>query len=365
MDLLPLNPPAPFLQSPGEPPIAFTAWIHMFETYLLAISATEISEVRKHALLIHCLGAEGQHIFYTLPLADDKYETALTALKNFFVPKVNVVANCYRFHQREQKPGETIMQYVASLRSLIVTCDFGNMADEMIRDQLIEKTTMLRVRERLLLEPQLPLEKAITIATQIESAIAEAKIMSMDTGGPVQAVTPLQKSPRLLQTDNHKGKTNEKPQNQQMESTAKACFRYGSPQHLASYTRCPAKEAQCNHCKKIGHFAKICHSSQSSQQVHAVTIPDVTVLSVDKVTTAHIPEQIRCTVNVSAIFSGKSHPIQLMLDTGSAVSILPDSIYLHYFKDVPLTEPKLHLVCYLKNQIPVRGCLPASNSDFW
>ncbi|CAM5138680.1 unnamed protein product, partial [Eretmochelys imbricata] len=79
----------------------------------------------------------------------------------------------------------------------------------------------------------------------------------------------------------------------------------------------------------------------------------------DKITTAHIPEQIKCTVNVSAIPSGKSHSIQLMLDTGSAVSILPDSIYLHYFKDVPLTEPKLQLVCYLKNHIPVHGCLPA------
>ncbi|CAM5080292.1 unnamed protein product [Natator depressus] len=92
--------------------------------------------------------------------------------------------------------------------------------------------------------------------------------------------------------------------------------------------------------------------------MYAVTIPDVTVLSVDKITTAHIPEQIKCTVNVSAIPSGKPYSIQLMLDTGSAVSILPDSIILHYFKDVPLIETKLRLVCYLKNHIPVHGCLP-------
>ncbi|CAM5138642.1 unnamed protein product, partial [Eretmochelys imbricata] len=178
---------------------------------------------------------------------------------------------------------------------------------------------MLCVRERLLLEPQLTLEKAITIATQIESATAEAKIMSMDTGGTVQAVTPLQKSSLPLQTHNCKRKTNEKPPNQQIQNTVKACFRCGSPQYLASYTEYPAKVAQYNHCKKIGHFAKLCRSSQFS----------------------------------------KSHSIQLMLDTGSAVSILPDSIYLHYFKDVPLTEPKLQLVCYLKNHIPVHGCLPA------
>ncbi|CAM4577627.1 unnamed protein product [Lepidochelys kempii] len=216
------------------------------------------------------------------------------------------------------------MPYIAFLRSLIVTCDFGNMADEMIRNQLIEKTTNLRVRERLLLEPQ-------------------------------QAVT-LQKSSLSLQTNDYKRKTNGKTQNQQIQNTVKACFCYGSPQHLAGYTRWLAKVAQCNHCKKMGHFAKVCHSSQFNQQVHAVTIPDITVLSMDKITTAHIPEQIKCTVNVSTIPSGK--PPQLMLDTGPAESILPDSIYLHYFKDVPVTEPKLHLVCYLKNHIPVHGCLP-------
>ncbi|CAM4558045.1 unnamed protein product [Caretta caretta] len=150
-----------------------------------------------------------------------------------------------------------------------------------------------------------------------------------------------------------------KPPNQQIKNTVKACFCCGSPQHLASYTGCPAKVAQCNHCKKTGHFAQVCRSSQFNQQVHTVTIPDVTVLSVDKITTAHIPEQIKCTVNVSAIPSGKPHSIQLMSDTGSAVSMLPDSIFLPYFKDVPLTEPRLHLVCYLKNHIPVHGCLPA------
>ncbi|CAM4598995.1 unnamed protein product, partial [Lepidochelys olivacea] len=113
---------------------------------------------------------------------------------------------------------------------------------------------MLCVRERLLLEPQLTLEKAITIATQIESATAEAKIMSMDTGGTVQAVTPLQKSSLPLQTHNCKRKTNEKPPNQQIQNTVKACFRCGSPQYLASYTEYPAKVAQYNHCKKIGHL---------------------------------------------------------------------------------------------------------------
>ncbi len=59
----------------------------MFDNYMTAFSEEDIAEKRKRALLIHCLGTEGQRIFYTLTVANDGYETALTALRAFFVQK--------------------------------------------------------------------------------------------------------------------------------------------------------------------------------------------------------------------------------------------------------------------------------------
>ncbi len=90
---------------------------------------------------------------------------------------MNVVAERKKFCQRAQRFGEPIVQYVAVLRELLVTCDFGALADDMIRDQIVEKTCTSRIRERLLLETDLTLQKAITITGQIESAVAEAKAM--------------------------------------------------------------------------------------------------------------------------------------------------------------------------------------------
>ncbi len=50
-------------------------------------------------------------------------------------------------------------------------CKFGALRDELIRDQLIEKTNSARVRERLLMEDdRLTLDKAFTLALQIEEA---------------------------------------------------------------------------------------------------------------------------------------------------------------------------------------------------
>ncbi len=48
------------------------------------------------------------------------------------------------------------------------------LADDMIRDQIVEKRYTSRIRERLLLETDLTLQKAIPIAGQIESAVAKA-----------------------------------------------------------------------------------------------------------------------------------------------------------------------------------------------
>ena len=42
---------------------------------------------------------------------------------------------------------------------LVKTCNFREMQDEMIRDQLVEKTDINKVRERLLLESDVDLPR--------------------------------------------------------------------------------------------------------------------------------------------------------------------------------------------------------------
>lgn len=111
----------------------FKAYIRVFGNYVLAMDE-ELSEARKCGLLIHYLWAEVQRLVYMLKVTDDKYNTALQAIHTFFEPKVNVVAERYRFCQRGQWRGETTDQYVMALKELPATCEFGTMDEEMIRD---------------------------------------------------------------------------------------------------------------------------------------------------------------------------------------------------------------------------------------
>ena len=157
--------PAPFLPSPGEPSMLWDVWIAQFDNFLLAIGGDTFTDARQKAILLHCLGSEGQRVYQTLPEVPklEATETDLAhtkrVLKGFFGPKTNVVGERYRFRSRCQQSQETTAQWVCVLRQLASTCDYGNNAEEFIRDQIVEKTISPTIRKRLLMEPDLTLQK--------------------------------------------------------------------------------------------------------------------------------------------------------------------------------------------------------------
>ena len=172
-----LPPPEFYLSTPGEPKVPFQGWLKSFTNYLTAIDGESFSDKRKIALLTHCLGTEGQRIYNTLKVSD-KYLEVTKELTTVFEPKVNVVAERYKFRARSQEVNESFDIFVSSLRELATKCNFGSLQDEMIRDQIIEKTCIRRIRERLLLEEKLTLEKAISLGQSIESAMRESNAIS-------------------------------------------------------------------------------------------------------------------------------------------------------------------------------------------
>ncbi|KAK0149799.1 hypothetical protein N1851_009454 [Merluccius polli] len=63
------------------------------------------------------------------------------------------------------------------------------MEEQMLRDQLMERVANTRIRDRLLLESDLNLAKATTLALQIETGIRNADVLSDNTAAatPVRA----------------------------------------------------------------------------------------------------------------------------------------------------------------------------------
>ena len=149
---LALPPPTPFLALPGEPPVPWIRWLESFENYLAALNLEGASDPRRRALLVHCLGTEGQCIFRTLGEAK-KYKEATKLLEAHFAAPQTVILRRIVFRQRKQNAGESVQHYLADLRSLASFCKFGNMEDEIIRDQLAEHATHQKIREKLIMSP--------------------------------------------------------------------------------------------------------------------------------------------------------------------------------------------------------------------
>uniref|UniRef100_A0A671TQZ6 Retrotransposon gag domain-containing protein n=1 Tax=Sparus aurata TaxID=8175 RepID=A0A671TQZ6_SPAAU len=155
----------------------------------------EEGQARKCALLRHCLGQEGQRIFATLTLSDDKYVTATAALKAHFSSGRSRRMHRFEFRQRTQKPGETVAHYVSALCELAGPCDFGTLEDGLIVDQLIEKTSCTQLRERLLLEPDsMTLADALVIGKQLETAVMEVRKLGSCHDAPVVPINTVQAS---------------------------------------------------------------------------------------------------------------------------------------------------------------------------
>ncbi|XP_071835348.1 uncharacterized protein [Apostichopus japonicus] len=254
-----LQPPA-FLPVPGSPAISWRQWELTFENFLLAMGGEGFSAGRKTALLLHCLGVEGQRVYNSLPKPElppgtSKFDHTLSILEKHFEPTVNVVAERYRFRQRGQHHGESIDNYVAILRQLSTNCNFADMNDEMIRDQIVEKTNLPRVRERLLMEKELTLVKAVNITRQIEDAIREAKIIGENESG-FNA-----QDRQVNQTRSAPTPFSRKPNTHGSRPPTRLCYRCGSREHLANDKSCKAKDKKCRKCSRIGHFSNVCRST--------------------------------------------------------------------------------------------------------
>ena len=250
-----LSPPSHFLATPGQPPIPWTRWLDSFTTFLEAAGLDAASDARKRALLIHCLGQEGQRIFHALPNNGSTYDTATTASATHFKPRESILPHRLNFRRRSQLPGETVVVFVQSLRELAAKCNFGALTDEFIRDHLIEKTLSARVRERLLLEPDsLTLDRAVELAVQVEGALRDAGRLASSSllDSKVQYVKKASKAASLV-------------------SKQVICFNCGTPGHKAKDSICRALKSKCRSCQKLGHFSQCCRSKSVKSLVSDIS----------------------------------------------------------------------------------------------
>ena len=159
------------------------------------------------------------------------------------------------------------------------------------------------------------------------------------------------------------------PQKHTYSSTRK-CFRCGSNSHLASDSKCPAKSAQCNFCRKMGHFASVCTSKQNSNTYRSNQGNKNQNSNLKVNTTSFVSEYTNPEVSKSYIDviigskSGQRFQQSFLVDTGSDVCTLPFNIYKRYFNEPLRPCNDITLRNFDQSEIPITGILPNVCCEF-
>lgn len=133
------------------------------------------------------MGNEADDILASLSLSEGdkkKWDKVTEGLMNYFIPKRNVILERTKFNQRIQMADESVDTFVTSLFSLAENCKFGILHDELIRDKIVVGLRDHRLSEKLQLDAELTLEKAVTQARQhkaVRSQLSEGLTLKIRT----------------------------------------------------------------------------------------------------------------------------------------------------------------------------------------
>ena len=317
---------------PEEDSIA--SYLERVELYFVA---NDTDSDKKVPVFLSAVGARTYSLLRDLlapaKLKDQTFQTLADTLKDHFEPKKVVIAERFRFHRRNQAPGETVAQFVAELRRLATHCNFGGYLDEALRDRLVCGLRSETTQRRLLTTADLKLSDAIKIAQGLETAERDsAQLHANDT---------IAESVPGTVNRLRRGAPNS-------EATGRApCWRCGKANHTPG--NCRFKELTCFKCQRRGHIAARCRAKEqptkkpggrqqplSTQYVQgensgedSVNDSDADMISVLKLRGGRRPITVAVRVN--------SQDLTMELDTGAAVSVISEKTFNRF-----LPTAKLH-----------------------
>ena len=182
-----IPPPDVLELNDGSTASNWRIWVSAWENYTLATKLDKEEEARQVATLLAVIGKEANKVLrtFTWSSPDDAKQIAVdfTQFEEYCIPRENTIYERFLFFTRDQRESESVDQYLTELRQIAENCDFESITpDQLLRDRLVTGTRIAKVRENLLKEKKLTLEKAIDIAHAAESTAVQMKVMSAESG---------------------------------------------------------------------------------------------------------------------------------------------------------------------------------------
>nr|XP_037269644.1 uncharacterized protein K02A2.6-like [Rhipicephalus microplus] len=295
-----------------------------FELFLQATEpATRLTEAARTARLLTAAGDDALEVFNNFTFAEGEnkqdYQTVVKKFEEYCAEQQNEVYERYVFRTRTQDEAEPVEHFIRDLRKQARYCNFGPLADSMIRDQIVFGSWNTKLREKMLREKDLTLQKAEQICKAAELANKQNEAWQ----GNEARVDATEK--RYLH----------RTQGRKAPVQCCKCNRRHEPR------KCPAFGKICRACAGRNHFAVCCRKyevDEVQEEKEDFAILDVTVCGIQKtdwIVKAQVGQQ----------------EVAFKVDTGSQANLLPLSVYKRFRTNPPLRASNSVLRSYSGNAI--------------
>ena len=253
-----------------------------FEIFLVAAGLDDKPARRKAMCFLNVVGPAGRDIYNTFTF-EAGHEHRLTEIYRKFHDHCNPVntetVDRLALKGRVQQQGESITQYVTALRTLADKCNFGDLKDSMIRDQIMFGVLDSELQDDLFKEQDLTLEKCLNLCNASEVRGLRNKERLALSSQQVHGINKQQHKPRVGQNwhaGSGRGQREARPVNHSQSYSH--THRYQQPCKWCGKKhgpgKCPAYGKKCNKCQKMNHFASVCRSSTYRKKVHTIESQD-------------------------------------------------------------------------------------------
>ncbi|UYV66794.1 hypothetical protein LAZ67_4002872 [Cordylochernes scorpioides] len=262
-----IQPPETFdFSNPNEWP----KWRKRFERYLVVSGMKKKEEADKIDLFMYLMGDRADDIFRTFKFEKEeeatKIDSVLKAFDSHFCVRKNIIYERAKFNSRIQEDREPVDEFITSLYKLADSCEFEGLHEQLIRDRIVVGVRDKALSERMQLDSELTLEKAVKMVRQQE-AVRQQQV-DLQRPSTSQKVNQVKFNSKILSPKQQQQPSRKK---EKSAKTGSRCPKCGGFTHREGQG-CRAEGQKCSLCSKTGHFANCCPDKQEkTAEVKAVS----------------------------------------------------------------------------------------------